>query len=793
MKDTICGNESFRMRGRALCQALAVVVAVAAAAGAAKTINIDADWEYALKDGFNVSFRKVGMGPAGNNNGIPRVAEDTNGWKRVDLPHDWARELPFADKPGGTRNGFKAIGEAYRENSVAWYRKWFAMPAGGERGRVYLQFDGVYRDAQFWLNGVYLGRNDSGYIGRRFDVTDLLRDGDAKNFLAVRVDATKDEGWWYDGAGIYRHVWLILKNERHILPDGIYCRTLSADKGRAVLSLKAEVSAPGEGEMAWTLRRGGSAVARARGFEAEMQVPSPALWSPSDPNLYTLVAEYSVGGNVVDSEETTVGVRIVEFTPDRGLLVNGERVQVNGVCCHQDHAGVGVALPDAIQDYRVRRLKSMGVNAYRTSHNPPTPELLDACDRHGVVVMDEARFFSSSDEGLSQFSRLLVRDRNHPCVVAWSLGNEEHNVQDTPTGRRIAERMKALQRRLDPGRVVTYGGNNGVRHAGANEAVDVRGINYIRLARVDKGDFDKYHAEHPSLPIWGSEEASTLCMRGGEVCKTNRLEMADADTVANRPYSWAYTAEEWTTRAAERPWFAGAFAWTGFDYRGECPWPASNCNFGILDLCGYEKNNAHYYAARWTDRDVLHIYPHPNMARTNFWVNTNCDSVELFVNGRSVGRQTRPEGVYRLNFQVAFEKGTVEARGVRAGREVTASRATSGPLARIKATVDRAMIAADGADATVVDLVALDAAGREVPDCCLPVRFRATGAGSILGVGNGNPLSHEPDVCEAGAWTRRFFYGRCQVVVRAGRAPGRLVITAEAYGAPPADVSIEVK
>lgn len=786
---------------RTICGIIFAVAMVATAAmpAFAERLNLDADWEYALKDDFNVSFRKVGMGSGGNNNGIPRVAEDTNGWKRIDLPHDWAHELPFSDKQDGTRNGYKAIGEAHRANSVAWYRKWFDIPAGCERGRVYLQFDGIYRDAQFWLNGVYLGRNESGYIGRRFDVTDMLLDGDARNFLAVRVDATKDEGWWYDGAGIYRHVWIIAKNERHILPDGVYCRTLSADKGKAVLSLRAEVSSPDEGEVSWTLMRGGRAVASARGFAAEMQVASPALWSPSEPNLYTLVAEYSVGGKAVDSEETTVGVRIVEFTPDRGLLVNGERVQVKGVCCHQDHAGVGVALPDAIQDYRIRRLKDVGVNAYRTSHNPPTPELLDACDRHGLLVMDETRLFSSSDEGLSQFERLIVRDRNHPCVVAWSLGNEEHNVQGGDMGRRMASTMKALQRRLDPSRVVTYGGNNGKQHSGVNEAVDVRGVNYIRLVGVDNGEFDRYHDEHPATPVWGSEEASTISTRGSDhfVCIGGRQILADADTVGNRPNVWAYSAEEWTTRAESRPWFAGAFVWTGFDYRGECDWPAVLKGFGILDLCGFPKNNAYYYQARWTDKDVLHIYPHPNAARTNFWVNTNCDSVELFVNGRSLGRQGRADGVYRLAFPVDFACGTVEARGLRNGCEVRRVMKTSGRAVRVEAAADRSVLAADGVDATVVNLTARDVDGNEVYDASARLYFDCKGAGCVLGVGNGDPLDHDGEVREGarggGVLSRRLFNGKCQVVVKSSRQPGLFSLSWRGDGIADGQIEIDVR
>jgi len=784
----------------------AMILSAAFMSPGAERIPFDADWEFALKD-FWIQYGKVGLAAPqknSNDNGTPRVRADDEGWTAVSLPHDWAISLPYSNK--GSRNGLRAIGRAHPANNVGWYRKTFAVPADAADGRTYLQFDGVYRDAQFWMNGVYLGRNDSGYSERRFDVTDVLEYGSTNNFVCVRVDASKDEGWWYDGAGIYRHVWLIRKHARHILPGSVfaYAASASPEKARLKLAVRASES---DGEMRWTLQGpDGAPVATAKSMvnadgscAAEMEVVSPRLWSPDSPSLYVLVTEYCADGKSTDVERTTLGIRSVVFDPDRGLILNGKRVPVHGVCCHQDHAGVGVAVPDSIQDYRIRRLKEIGVNAYRTSHNPPTPELLDACDRHGILVMDEARFFASTEEGLSQFERLIVRDRNHPCVVAWSLGNEEHNVQNRDVGRRMAETMKRLQWRLDPSRVTTYGGNNGKHHAGVNEVVDVRGVNYIRLVGVDNGEFDKYHQDHPTTPVWGSEEASTLCTRGSDyfVGGKGRQILADSDTVANRPHGWSYSAEEWTTRAETRPWFAGAFAWTGFDYRGECHWPAVLNNFGILDLCGFPKNNAYYYQARWTDKDVLHIYPHPNASRTNFWVNTNCDSVELFVNGRSVGRQNRTDGVYRLSFPVSFTNGTVEALGRRNGREVRQVVRTSGRAVRVEAVADHTVLAADGVDATVVNLTARDADGNEVYDAGARLYFDCEGAGRILGLGNGDPLDHDSDVKEGslggGMWTRRLFNGKCQVVVQSAGRPGRLVLSWRGDGLVEGRMEIDVK
>lgn len=726
----------------------------------AERLNFDWDWEFAMKD-FNRSYGKIGLSrPQGHSrdNGQPRVLADTNGWTKVRLPHDWAFTLPLVAQ--GSRNGFHAVGSGFPQNNVGWYRKWFSVPKSAEDGHVFLHFDGVYRDSQYWVNGVYLGRNDSGFIGRRFDVTDFVHYGSTNNFVTVRVNAESDEGWWYMGAGIYRHAWMILEPRDGLMPDSvfIYLKQLKPDK--AVMHVDYETFVGGKGG-------------------EDFIVPNPHLWSPEDPYLYKL----KLKGQVF-----TYGIRTVKFDPDRGLLLNGKHLPVKGVCVHDNHAGVGVTMPDALETYRVKLLKGMGANALRTSHNPPSPALLDACDRLGMIVMDEQRFFSSSEEGLDQFRRFVLRDRNHPSVVAWSLGNEEDNdyMQNGEFGRRIAERMKTLLRTVDPTRVCTYAGNNAGVHHGINEAVDVRGVNYVRtmggkvIARMGAG-IDSYHAQHPELPIWGSEEASTFATRGcekGEEVWFPHVSQ-DSDTEKNRTFGWALTAEEWTTCFAERPYLAGAFAWNGFDYQGECPWPSVANNFGIFDQCGFEKNNVSYYRARWSERDVLRVYPHWNLPRTNLWVNTNCDSVELFVNGKLVGSQKRDPKRFRLSFPVTYAPGTVLAKGVRNGRVVEFRMETTGPVTALKVEADRTELSADGEDVTVVNVSALDEKGREVPTACDSVSFTLAGEGEIVGVGNGDPMSHEKDVCAPGAWTRKLFNGKCQVIVRSLRRPGMFTLSAK--------------
>ena len=749
---------------------LLALTGTVSAADVVRTDNLNLGWEFALRD-FERSYRKVGLCRPNDNilneNGSSAVARDGGAWEKVDVPHDWALGLPYVYT--NNLNGSKAIGPGFPQNSVGWYRRTFAVPAESDGKRLFLEFDGVYRDAQFWVNGCYLGRNESGYIGCRFEVTDFVRYGRDDNRIAVRVDAKCQEGWWYEGAGIYRSVRLVTKPADGLVPDSVRIALKELKADAAVMHVDYETFAGGKAEK-------------------EFAVPHPRLWSPDDPHLYTLE---------LCGETFAYGIRTVVFDPNRGLVLNGKRVAVRGVCCHQDHAGVGVAIPDALQDYRVRLLKETGVNAYRASHHPPSPALLDACDRYGVMVLDETRLFCSSREGLDQFRRLIVRDRNHPSVIAWSLGNEEHNVQGNDTGRRIVESMKRVQRELDPTRLSTYSGNNGRQYDGANAASDIRGINYVRLTgegtakRMCCGT-DDYHAAHPGQPVWGSEEASTLVTRGAETFLTNRLYFADSDVEANRPKCWNLTAEEWTTFYAEREYLAGAFVWTGFDYRGESWVPATSCCYGIRDLCGFPKNNTSYYAARWTDRDVLHAYPHWNLPRTNLWVNTNCDEVELLVNGRSVGRQCREQGRFRLNFPVTYEPGVVEARGVRGGRTVTFRMETSGAVAKLRLEADRTTLRADGADATVVNVTALDAQGREVPNACCPVFFDFRGAGRILGVGNGDPMSHEPDVCREKQWMRNLFNGKCQVVVGAAKVPGDLTIEAWLTPAEKARIEIDV-
>ncbi len=721
---------------------------------------------------------------------VSRSDFDDSGWRAVDLPHDWAVELPFQNDNRLKSIGFKPLGRDYPATSIGWYRRVFEIPSGDAGRRISLHFDGVYRDAMFVLNGELLGRNQSGYAPARYEVSDFINYG-GKNVLVVRVDATEHEGWFYEGAGIYRHSWLVKTSPVHVAPWGTFVSSQISGESAIVsiaTTLENESDRPAScrvlssvidaaGHLVGSSRSEATAIAKWNRAEVTQRITvrQPALWSPDSPHVYTAVTTIEADGAVVDRYETPFGIRTILFDADRGFFLNGRRVELKGTCNHQDHAGVGAALPDRLQYYRVERLKAMGSNAYRTSHNPPTPELLQACDRLGMLVLGETRMFSSSEEGLSQFERMLRRDRNHPCIFAWSIENEEPE-QGSAEGERIGASMKLLARRLDPTRPIT-GAMNGGWGKGISAIVDVQGCNY------HLPDLDAYHMAHPSQPMFGSETASTVSTRGIYENDTSRGYLSAYDRNAPR---WASTAEAWWTLYDARPWLAGGFVWTGFDYRGEptpYSWPCISSHFGIMDTCGFPKDIFYYYKAWWGDAPVLHLLPHWNWSgregqEVEVWAFSNVDEVELFLNGHSLGTQKVARDSHVV-WKVPYAPGTVDARGYKGGRELlTAKRETTGPAARIGLLPDRTRIAADGEDVVVVEVQVLDSDGRLVPTADNEVAFEVSGSGRLIGVGNGDPSSHDSDK----ASTRHAFNGLCAAIVQATKQQGEIRLAASASG-----------
>jgi len=753
----------------------------------------DADPAFGFEPSGGGSYAKAGtlFAPSARN-------FDDSSWRAVDLPHDWAIALPFVADPRLTNWGFKPLHRDYPDSSVGWYRKVFALEAADAGRRLSIEFDGVFRDCTVALNGYLLGRNLSGYAPFRFDITDVANIG-APNVLVVRVDATEHEGWFYEGAGIYRHVWLVKNSPIHVPQWGTYVTSEVAGQV-ATVRLTTEVAndaaTPAECLVSSTIHdAGGREVAKAvqhtlslgpwsRGdVRQETTISNPSLWSPETPTLYTMVTTLAVNGTTVDQYETSFGVRTIHFDANEGFFLNGKRVEVKGTCNHQDHAGVGAALPDRLQFFRIERLKTMGANAYRTSHNPPTPELLDACDTLGMLVLDETRTFGSNEEALSQLERMIRRDRNRPSVIAWSIANEEP-AQGTPRGEQIGAVMMRLVRQLDPSRPVTAAMDNGWG-AGLTNVVDIQGFNY-RAAQTDA-----FHAQRPAMPVWGTETGSTVSTRGIYVNDKERGYVSAYDV--NAPW-WASTAEAWWTIFAARKWLAGGFVWTGFDYRGEptpYAWPCISSHFGVFDSCGFPKDNFYYYKAWWTDQPVLHLFPHWNWAgkegqAIEVWCHSNLDRVELSLNGKSLGDKSVPRNGH-VAWQVPFAPGRIEAKGYRGATQVlTDARETTGPAARLVLRADRDRIAGDGEDVAVVVAEVTDAQGRVVPTAGDAITFEVAGAGKLLGVGNGDPSSHESDLGP----TRRAFNGLCLAIVQARDGAGVARVRGSALGLQPATLEI---
>ena len=730
---------------------------------------LDFGWRFHLGNewgsGQNLAKAGAGLGPAG-------VAYSDATWRRIDLPHDWAVELPFDPAADGS-HGFKALGEGFPQNSIGWYRRAFELPAADAGRRLWLEFDGVFRDTTVFVNGWFVGHHESGYSSFRYDITDVANCG-GKNVVAVRVDASQSEGWFYEGAGIYRHVWLVKTAPLALAPDGVFVYSRFKDNvpaGPAELHLQATLlnagSAPADATVTWEVSAPdgqvvasaaqSASVAGATTLEVDQtaKVESPVLWSPETPHLYHLATTVASGGQVVDRLETEFGIRTVGFDANRGFLLNGAPYLLKGTCNHQDHAGVGAALPDRLQYFRIAKLKEMGTNAYRTAHNSPTPELLEACDRLGMLVMDENRLLGSDALHLKWFGEQVRRDRNHPSVAIWSLANEEFSVQGTPSGKRTAATMQALVKRLDPTRPVTYNSTAGNEFPGINEIIEVRGWSY----RIGVDRMDAYHAAHPQQPNVGSEQGSTTGTRGIYANDRTRGYVSAYD---DNFETWSNTAEQWWSFFAPRPWLSGGFVWTGFDYRGEPTpygWPCINSHFGILDTCGFPKDNYWYYQSWWTAQPVLHLLPHWNWAGQegqdiDVRALSNCDEVELFLNGRSLGRKVMPRNS-ELKWKVPYAPGTLSARGYQGGRAVAeTARETTGAPASVQLAPDRTVIAADGEDLAVITVSVADPQGRIVPVAANAISFTLEGPGRILGVGNGDPSCHEPDVFVAEAPVR---------------------------------------
>ena len=755
-------------------------------------------------------------GPVVSDSALP--LSDDRSWRTVHLPHDYVIEGKFSPKGDASHGSLIPTG--------AWYRKTFTLPVADKGKALWLDFDGIYRDSIVYLNGVKLGEHLCGYTPFHYDISQAAHYG-AANVLAIQTNAQKQEGWWYEGGGIYRHVWLNVASPVHIAPWGSFVTAKLPEPGAdggasaATVTVKTALTQPdgfaasgaytvtarivdpsgkvvGEASTPFTMSGAGEDVAQ------RITVARPSLWSIETPNLYRLRTEVRQDGRVVDTTDTPFGIRTIRFDAEKGFFLNGKSVKIQGTCNHQDFIGVGVAIPDSVLTWRVKKLKEMGANAYRMSHNPPTAELIDACDRLGMLVMDENRHLGDTEAGkasantpyadLHEVESMVLRDRNHPSIIMWSMCNEE-GIQGSPHAADIFRAMKATVDKADGTRPVTCAMNGGYDSlVGISSVEDLQGINY------NPGAYDRFHKAHPTQPLYGSETASAVSARGVYDWKPFDRYFGDQEKHFVNAYDvnappWAQTAENAWRPIAERAYVAGGYVWTGFDYKGEPTpfgYPEINSNFGIMDMCGFPKDSYYYYQAWWGNKPVVHLLPHWNWAGQEgqpikVWAFGNGDRVELSLNGKSVGTMDMPKWGH-VEFSVPYAAGTLEARSYVAGKLVATDKVeTVGAPSALRLTTDRARLTADGEDITMVAVEVVDAKGRVVPTADNVVSFALSGAGQLRGVGNGDPTCLEPDQ----ASKRSAFKGKCMVLVGATEHKGAMQLTASVPGLKSASLLFE--
>ena len=775
-----------------------------------ETIRLDDGWKFAFgnaadpKKDFGCGteyFNYLTKANSIHNEGPYAANFNDSTWQEVKVPHDWVTILPYADVASHS-HGYKTVGYKYPETSVGWYRKTINIPACDLGKHIALQFDGIFRNARVWFNGFYMGTEPSGYATQVYDVTEYVNYG-GDNLICVRADATLEEGWFYEGAGIYRDAWLMKSAAVGVAPFGTFVYAdLKQPYDKVTIYVETEVNnhslTTQQCEVSHRLLDAdGREVAKSESSTIMLRAKqtlnsqlltlnlnTPHLWSPADPYLYKVETTVKVDGRVTDVYETTTGIRDVEFDADRGFLLNGQPLKLKGVNMHQDHAGVGAAIPDALQAWRIKQLKKMGCNAYRASHNPMTPALLDICDREGILVIDENRLTGINEEHLRLLERMIKRDRNHPSVILWSNGNEEWGMENTIQGTRIAAAMREYTHLLDPTRHST------IANAGGREMVkglDVVGFNYIV-----QNDVDNQKKNNPTWKIVGTEETTGCGTRGwyfkdekypGRMVSLNRTMEQNYENIIER--GWKFYDE--------RPWAAGLFYWTGFDYRGEpnpLSYPAHDSEFGILDYCGFPKDEAYYLKSWWTDEPVLHIFPHWNLQghegeEVEVWAYSNCDEVELTVNGKKLGRQPMPRNGH-LKWKAVYQPGRVEATGYKNGKRIlTKTIETTKAAAKVVLKADRQQIAADGQDMAIVNIELHDQKGRFVPNACPVLTFCLEGDANIIGCGNGDPSylgSDHPDKQPCHTFSIPAFNGRAQVLIQSGKLPSTVTLKCTADG-----------
>lgn len=735
-------------------------------------------------------------------------------WRRLDLPHDWSIELPFhPDSPAGTGGGFL-------DGGVGWYRKTFAAPAAWSAKRVMITFDGAYMNSRVWINGTLLGERPYGYTTFAYDLTPHLKPG-AANTISVRLDNDHPTTRWYSGSGLYRNVWLTVLEPLNVEYCGLFVTTPQVDSARAMVRTHARIWNRFDKDQPVSVRiaildedgrqtaEGTSTVREIPSgacaeMELDLPVAAPRLWSVETPHLYVLRAEVSAGGKVADIYQTTFGIRTFGMDANNGFSLNSIEMKLNGVCLHHDLGALGAAVNRRAIERQLQIMKTMGCNAVRTTHNPPDPNLLDLCDRMGLLVIDEAfDAWKEANKNANDYNRffdrwaqadiqaMVRRDRNHPSVMMYSIGNEIHDVV-TEEGLAEARRLIEWVRQEDPTRLVTHGSNFNECGTAVAGLLDAVGYNYHTYL------YDRHHAEYPHWRMYASETSSAVRSRGVYKTPTDQKILTGDDlqcsSYDNSRAEWGSSAEESYHLVNSRKFIAGEFIWSGFDYLGEPTpygWPARSSYFGIVDTCGFPKDVYFFYQSRWTDRPMIHLLPHWNWTEGEtvaVWAYTNCECAELFLNGISLGTKRFLEnGPLHLEWKVPFQAGILRAEGRHGGKiSAVAEVRTAGSPAAVRLTADRMSIAADGRDLVFITADIIDGKGVIVPAAENPVAFTVSGPGAIAGVDNGNPLCHESFQGTA----HRAFHGKCLAIIRSTGGRGRIAVRGKSGGLHPGTVSV---
>lgn len=745
-----------------------------------KRFSLNREWSFHLGDIENETEVSHGMiystAKAGACRGVPQADYDVSAWNRVDLPHDWSIHMPF-DEKGVADWGYKSRGKA-------WYRRSFALDTEMKDKKIVLGFEGVSTRCTIYLNGTEIYCNYSGYTPFEIDITDFVYFGNVPNILAVCVDATTWEGWWYEGAGIYRSVWLEILNPIHIIKDSVFLNPCEKEDGNFEVKVEAEICNDTDDrkdmEVAFYMTNPNGekfCVFEKKNIHCQVGITkidgtftmqNPMLWDVDTPHLYEVevVAKISkettksADDMVVDSIHTVCGFRTIEMDAEKGFYLNHKPLKLFGTCNHQDFGGLGVAVPANLWEYRIEKLKAMGSNAYRCAHGMPSDELLDACDRMGMLVMDENRNFNTSKEGLIQLETMVRRHRNHPSVIMYSIFNEEP-LEGSLQGMRMAKRMKRVINDLDSSRLITGAMHGGMlEEENAAVALDVAGVNY------QIGIYDAFHEKNPHMPMVGTETTSTFAIRGCYETDADRNLLSCYD---DNPADWGNTVRDTWEAIMKRDFMAGGFMWTGFDYLGEPTphvWPSVSSFFGLMDTCGFEKDGFYLAKAIFSKDPICHVLPHWNHKGREgqpirVMSHTNCEEAELFVNGESFGRKN-VDVFTQVEWQVPYTAGELKLVGYRGGKEVACDvQKTTGDLAGLRVYPWKSQICANGEYAMPVIIEAVDAAGNVIPDQNLMTQITVKG-GTLLGTCNGDPNCHEPFDSDR----RSIFNGRCMAVVR---------------------------